>query len=58
MGNEALIATNRSGDLVARISSANQGKMKEGDDAMMFIRPEAFAIARMARPETISSPRG
>ena len=45
MGNEALIATNRSGDLVARISTANQGKMKEGDDAMMFIRPEAFAIA-------------
>ncbi len=45
MGNEALIATNRSGELVARISSANQGKMKEGDDAMMFIRPEAFAIA-------------
>jgi spermidine/putrescine transport system ATP-binding protein len=45
MGNEALISTNRSGDLVARISSANQGKMKEGDDAMMFIRPEAFALA-------------
>ncbi|AXT35968.1 ABC transporter ATP-binding protein [Phaeobacter sp. LSS9] len=45
MGDEALIATNRSGDLVARISSANQGKMKEGDDAMMFIRPEAFALA-------------
>ena len=45
MGNEALISTNRSGDLVARISTANQGKMREGDDAMMFIRPEAFAIA-------------
>ena len=45
MGNEALIATNRSGDLVARISTANQGKMKEGDEAMMFIRPEAFALA-------------
>ncbi|MFS4581373.1 ABC transporter ATP-binding protein [Phaeobacter sp. C3_T13_0] len=45
MGNEALIATNRSGELVARISSANQGKLKEGDDAMMFIRPEAFALA-------------
>ncbi|SLN49957.1 Spermidine/putrescine import ATP-binding protein PotA [Roseovarius litorisediminis] len=44
-GDEALVATNRSGDLVARISTANQGKMKEGDDAMMFIRPEAFAIA-------------
>ncbi|WP_171174608.1 ABC transporter ATP-binding protein [Ruegeria sp. HKCCD8929] len=45
MGSEALITTNRSGDLVARISTANQGKMKEGDEAMMFIRPEAFAIA-------------
>ncbi|MBO9446834.1 ABC transporter ATP-binding protein [Ruegeria sp. R14_0] len=45
MGNEAMIATNRSGDLVARISTANQGKLQEGDDAMLFIRPEAFSIA-------------
>ncbi len=45
MDNEALIETNRSGDLVARIATANQGKMSEGDDAMMFIRPEAFKIA-------------
>jgi spermidine/putrescine transport system ATP-binding protein len=45
MGNEALISTNRSGELVARISTANQGKLAVGDDAMMFIRPEAFAIA-------------
>ncbi len=45
MDNEALIETNRSGDLVARIATANQGKMNEGDDAMMFIRPEAFKIA-------------
>ncbi|WP_027245800.1 ABC transporter ATP-binding protein [Leisingera daeponensis] len=45
MGNEALIQTNRSGDLVARISTANQGRMREGDAAMMFIRPEAFALA-------------
>ncbi len=44
-GGEALISTNRSGDLVARISSANQGKLNVGDDAMMFIRPEALAIA-------------
>lgn len=44
-GDKALIATNRSGDLLARISTANQGKMKAGDDAMMFIRPEAFALA-------------
>ncbi|WP_170457603.1 ABC transporter ATP-binding protein [Ruegeria arenilitoris] len=45
MGEEALISTNRSGDLVARISTANQGKLAEDDDAMMFIRPEAFSIA-------------
>ncbi|WP_424833196.1 ABC transporter ATP-binding protein [Ruegeria sp.] len=44
-GNEALIATNRSGELLARISTANQGRMKEGDEAMMFIRPEAMTIA-------------
>ncbi len=44
-GDHAMISTNRSGDLMARISTANQGKMKEGDDAMMFIRPEALALA-------------
>ena len=44
-GNEALITTNRSGDLLARISTANQGKMSEGDAAMMFVRPEAFSIS-------------
>ncbi|MBI1493027.1 ABC transporter ATP-binding protein [Halocynthiibacter styelae] len=44
-GDEALIATNRSGDLVSRISTANQGKMNVGDEAMMFIRPEALSIA-------------
>ena len=44
-GDTAMISTNRSGDLLARVSSANQGKMKPGDDAMMFIRPEAFALA-------------
>ncbi len=45
MGNEALIETNRSGTLLARISTANQGRMKAGDEAMMFIRPEALALA-------------
>ena len=44
-GETALISTNRSGDLLARVSSANQGKMQPGDDAMLFIRPEAFALA-------------
>jgi spermidine/putrescine transport system ATP-binding protein len=44
-GDTALISTNRSGDLLARVSTANQGKMQPGDDAMLFIRPEAFALA-------------
>ncbi|SLN41324.1 Spermidine/putrescine import ATP-binding protein PotA [Roseovarius albus] len=45
MGNEVMISTNRSGDLVSRVSTANQGKLNVGDDAMMFIRPEALALA-------------
>lgn len=45
IGDEVLIDTNRSGGLLGRISTANQGKMKVGDDAMMFIRPEACAVA-------------
>ncbi|WP_298904891.1 ABC transporter ATP-binding protein [uncultured Aliiroseovarius sp.] len=44
-GDQALIRTNRSGDLLSRISTANQGKMNVGDDAMMFIRPEALSLA-------------
>lgn len=42
---EALIETNRSGSLVGRVSSANSGKMSQGDEAMMFIRPEALSVA-------------
>ena len=45
-GGEALISTNRSGDLLARISPANQGLLKPGDDAMLFIRPEAFSLSQ------------
>ncbi len=45
-GNKALIETNRSGALLATISSANRGKMKAGDEAMLFIRPEALSIAK------------
>jgi len=40
----AMIDTNRSGTLKARISSAVTGQLKAGDDAMMFVRPEAFHI--------------
>ena len=45
MKNDVLIKTNRSGELKARISTANLGKMNVGDDAMMFVRPEALGIA-------------
>lgn len=45
-GNEAVMTSNRSGDLLARITSAQIGKMSVGDDAMMFIRPEALALGK------------
>src|SRR5690606_38215423 len=45
-GDRVLVQSNRSGELLARISSANIGKMQEGDSAMIFIRPEAFQLAR------------
>jgi len=44
-GAEAVIDTNRSGTLLATVSPANRDKMKPGDKAMLFIRPEAFSIA-------------
>ncbi len=43
--NIAVIETNRTGNLRARISSDNQGKLKVGDDAMLFVRPEALDIS-------------
>ena len=43
-GGEAVITTNRSGDLLAQVTPTQVGKMNVGDDAMMFIRPEALAI--------------
>ena len=42
---KALISTNRSGELLARIATDAQGSLKAGDDAMMFIRPEALELA-------------
>ncbi|MEP2718873.1 ABC transporter ATP-binding protein [Pseudophaeobacter sp.] len=41
-GNEAVIRSNRSGDLLSRITPAAVGKLRVGDDAMMFIRPEVL----------------
>jgi len=40
----AIIDTNRTGELRSRISSAAQGMLKVGDDAMLFIRPEALDL--------------
>lgn len=42
---KAVIDTNRTGNLSGRISSDAQGKLKVGDDAMLFIRPEALDIS-------------
>ncbi|NQW02382.1 MAG: ABC transporter ATP-binding protein [Rhodospirillales bacterium] len=44
-GDKATVATNRSGNLVARIPTGAKGKLAVGDDAMMFVRPEALHIA-------------
>ncbi len=44
-GNEAVIRTNRSGDLLATITPAARGTLKLGDEAMMFVRPEALSLA-------------
>jgi spermidine/putrescine transport system ATP-binding protein len=41
----AMVETNRSGVLKARVASAVKDQLKVGDEAMMFIRPEAFHIA-------------
>lgn len=40
----ASIATNRSGTLLAKITPSQLGKLNVGDDAMMFIRPEALQL--------------
>lgn len=42
---QAVIDTNRTGALRARITTGATGKLKVGDDAMMFIRPEALHIS-------------
>ena len=43
-GDQALISTNRSGDLLSTITPAQLGKLSVGDDAMLFIRPEALQL--------------
>ncbi len=43
-GKMATVATNRLGTLRGRIATAVKDELKAGDDAMMFVRPEAFSI--------------
>jgi len=43
-GEQAIISTNRSGDLLARVTPTQVGMLGVGDDAMMFIRPEALEL--------------
>ncbi len=50
-GEQALISTNRSGDLLARITPEQIGKLAVGDAAMMFIRPEALELGA-AKPDS------
>lgn len=44
-GDTVLISTNRSGELSARVPKSRKGSLGVGDDAMMFVRPEALNIA-------------
>ncbi len=41
-GDQALVATDACGELPARITPAAMGKLAQGDDAMLFIRPEVL----------------
>jgi len=49
-GDMALIDTNRSGALLSRMASSAKGTLSVGDDAMMFVRPEACNIATDTTP--------
>ena len=41
----AVVSTNRSGELRARIATSAKSDLSIGDDAMLFVRPEAFFIS-------------
>ncbi len=41
----AVVATEGSGDLRARVATEARGSLAEGADAMLFVRPESFHIA-------------
>ena len=54
-GDEATIATNRSGELLSKITPAAMGSLSIGDDAMMFVRPEVLKPGQGADKSTISA---
>ena len=54
-GNEATIVTNRSGELLSKITPTAVGKLNVGDDAMMFVRPEGLSIGEGEAKTTISA---
>jgi len=43
-GNDVMVET-ASGPMNARVATAARGSLKQGDDAMVFVRPESFRIA-------------
>ncbi len=49
-GDHALIDTNRTGELLARIGTTAKGNLAVGDQAMMFLRPEACHLATETTP--------
>ncbi len=49
-GNMAMVSTRRTGELNGRIASAAAGQLKPGDEAMMFIRPEALHMGSAETP--------
>jgi len=54
-GDEATISTNRSGELLSKITPTAVGKLNVGDDAMMFVRPEVLKMEEGDAKTTISA---
>lgn len=54
-GDEATISTNRSGELLSKITPAAVGKLSVSDDAMMFVRPEMLQMGEGTAKLTISA---
>ena len=47
---QAVVDTNRTGKLRARVATGAVGKLKVGDDAMIFIRPEVLELSDQKKP--------